>query len=151
MVKLSLYVKHSDVSLVLNTWETFYLTAVVAKVDKYAEIEYSMVSSPTVSNSFIGLNLKVKNCTFHRSEASVCFIKKQTATVVSCSASASSFRANFTTSESIRSLRSPPQPSPCRPRSTTCCTSACRPSPPTPRRSSTLKLEPSACTSLMTW
>nr|XP_046240775.1 bactericidal permeability-increasing protein-like [Scatophagus argus] len=29
-----------------------------AKVDKYAEIEYSMVSSPTVSNSSIELNLK---------------------------------------------------------------------------------------------
>ncbi|XP_069023149.1 bactericidal permeability-increasing protein-like [Embiotoca jacksoni] len=31
---------------------------VVAKVDKYAEIAYSMVSSPTVSTSFMDLNLK---------------------------------------------------------------------------------------------
>ncbi|XP_061901537.1 bactericidal permeability-increasing protein-like [Entelurus aequoreus] len=31
---------------------------VLAKVDKYAEIEYSMVSAPTVLNSYLGLNLK---------------------------------------------------------------------------------------------
>ncbi|XP_051804649.1 bactericidal permeability-increasing protein-like [Acanthochromis polyacanthus] len=31
---------------------------VVAKVDKYAEIEYSMVSSPIISNSYIDLSMK---------------------------------------------------------------------------------------------
>lgn len=62
-----------------------------------------------------------------------------------------SFRVNFTTSGSTRSLRSPLQPSPCRPRSTTCCTSACLPSPPTLQPLSTTQLEPSACTSLTTW
>lgn len=45
--------------LVLNTWETLCLTAVLARVDKYAEIEYSMVSSPTVSNTWIDFSLKV--------------------------------------------------------------------------------------------
>lgn len=75
MVKHYFYVKSLDVSLMLNVWQTFYLTAVVAQVDQYAEIEYSMVSSPTVSNSSIDLSLKVKKCTplycpFYRSEAS---------------------------------------------------------------------------------
>lgn len=31
---------------------------VIAKVDQFAEIEYSMVSSPTISNSTLGFNLK---------------------------------------------------------------------------------------------
>lgn len=47
----------------LNAELTFYLTAVEAQVDKYAEIEYSMVSSPTVSKSSIDLSLKVKKWT----------------------------------------------------------------------------------------
>lgn len=50
-------------SLMLNVKLTFYLTAVVAQVDKYAEIEYSMVLPPTVSQSSIDLNLKVKKWT----------------------------------------------------------------------------------------
>lgn len=32
---------------------------VLAQVDKYAEIEYSMVESPLISNSSIDLSLKV--------------------------------------------------------------------------------------------
>lgn len=58
---LSLYVTYFDVLLMLNIWETFYPTAVVAKVDQYAEIEYSMVSSPTIANSSVDLSLKVLN------------------------------------------------------------------------------------------
>uniref|UniRef100_G3P997 Bactericidal permeability-increasing protein n=1 Tax=Gasterosteus aculeatus aculeatus TaxID=481459 RepID=G3P997_GASAC len=38
--------------------DTFCLTAVLAKVDQYAEIEYSMVSSPAVTTSSIELGLK---------------------------------------------------------------------------------------------
>lgn len=38
----------------------FYRTVVLANVDKYAEIEYSMVSSPAISSSSIALKLKVK-------------------------------------------------------------------------------------------
>lgn len=33
--------------------------AVLAEVDKYAEVEYSMVRSPVVSQSYIDLGLKV--------------------------------------------------------------------------------------------
>lgn len=62
-----------------------------------------------------------------------------------------SLRVNFTTLGSIRSLRSPPQPFLCHPRSTTCCTSACLPSPLTLQPSSTTELDSSACTSLMIW
>lgn len=36
-----------------------YNSLVLAQVDKYAEIEYSMVESPVVSNSSIDLSLKV--------------------------------------------------------------------------------------------
>uniref|UniRef100_A0A8C5GW99 Bactericidal permeability-increasing protein n=1 Tax=Gouania willdenowi TaxID=441366 RepID=A0A8C5GW99_GOUWI len=42
----------SDLNIRLKTLN------VLAKVDEYAEIEYSMVSSPTISNSAIVLNLK---------------------------------------------------------------------------------------------
>lgn len=59
--KVSCLVSQSAVSLVMNTWVSFCLYAVLAKVDKYAEIEYSMVSSPTVLKSSIDLSLKVKN------------------------------------------------------------------------------------------
>lgn len=47
-------------SLMLNVELTVRLIVVVARVDKYAEIEYSMVSTPTVSSSSVDLSLKVK-------------------------------------------------------------------------------------------
>ena len=57
------FVSNTWVSWCQVFWETFYLAAVLAKVDKHAEIEYSMVSPPAVSASAIDLNLKVrKNC-----------------------------------------------------------------------------------------
>lgn len=58
---------------------------------------------------------------------------------------------SFTTSATIRSLPSPQKPSPCRPRSTKWCTSACPPSLPTLQASSTTELESSPRKSLMTW
>lgn len=61
MVKHHNYVKYLDVSLMLNIYVTFCYTAVVAQVDQYAEVEYSMVSTPTISKSSIDLSLKVKN------------------------------------------------------------------------------------------
>lgn len=128
----------------LKVWETFCLIAVVAKVDQYAEIEYSLVSSPTVSKSSIDFSLKVNNWTFYILEALETDSVGHVTTFLS-------LRVNFTTLGSIRSLRSPPHPFPCRPRLTACCTSACLPSPPTLLASSTTKLGPSACTSQMTW
>lgn len=41
-------------------WASLCLIAVLAKVDKYAEIEYSMVSSPAISQATLDLNMKVK-------------------------------------------------------------------------------------------
>lgn len=38
----------------------FLFPTVLAQVDKYAEIEYSMVAAPTIVKSSIGLSLKVK-------------------------------------------------------------------------------------------
>lgn len=49
----------------MNIKLCLYIAAVLAKVDKYAEIEYSMVSSPAVSMSSIDLSLKVKNYIYY--------------------------------------------------------------------------------------
>lgn len=60
MVRHPLSVTCFYVQLYLKSSLKFYPTAVLANVDKYAEIEYSMVSSPAISNSSIALKLKVK-------------------------------------------------------------------------------------------
>ena len=53
-------IKRFYIRLYLKSWQKSYCTAVLAKVDKHAEIEYSMVSSPDISTSSINLKLKVK-------------------------------------------------------------------------------------------
>lgn len=120
--------------------------AVLANVDKYAEIEYSMVSSPNISTSSINLKLKVKgnftttnqkNWTFGHEKHHSFFFPL--------------LRASSTTSGSIRNLLSLLQPFLCHLRTTTCCTSACLLSPSTLQHLCTTELEFSACTSLMTW
>lgn len=122
-------------------WVTLSVAAVVAQVDKYAEIDYSMVSAPTVSNTSIDLNLRVNVPTawwvLHKPLPSLWIF--------------SLLRESFTPSGNIVSLRSPPQPffSPLPP--TTCCTWPSRPSRPTRQPLSTTRWERSACTSLMTW
>lgn len=60
MVRLPLAVTCFYVQLYPKSSLKFDRTAVLANVDKYAEIEYSMVSSPAISNSGIALKLKVK-------------------------------------------------------------------------------------------
>ena len=49
-----------DVLVTFKMWILSYFT-VLAKVDKYAEIEYSMVESPPISKSCIDFGLKVRN------------------------------------------------------------------------------------------
>lgn len=115
-----------------------------------------MVSPPTISTSAIDLNLKVKNCTsFYCTFKDRLVIKKKKKKTVQVIwqhfCLSLSFRVSFTTSGTIRSLPSPQKPSPCRPRSTKWCTSACPPSLPTLQASSTTELESSPRTSLMTW
>lgn len=132
----------------LNVWVTFCFAAVLAKVDKFAEIEYSMVASPTVSQSAIDLSLKVKS--FASFPYTFKLWKLNVMIDYHCIYFLS-FRVNFTTLGAIRSLRSPLHPSPCRLRSTTCCTSACPPSLSTLLASSTTELESSAWTSPTTW
>lgn len=133
------------IQLNLKSSQKFYHTAVLAKVDKYAEIEYSMVAPPAVSTSSINLMLKVKeNFTIKCSENQKLGKKKLHGVF-------SLFRANFTTSGSIRNLLSLLQPFLCHRTTTTWCTSACLHSPSTLQHLFTTKLEHSACTSLMTW
>jgi len=118
-----------------------------------------MVSAPAVTKASIEFGLKVKKCralycTFYTSKALVWLPRNRRSwrrPNLSPSGIYSSLRGNSTTSGSTRSLRLPPLPFPCRPRPTKCCTSACPPSPPTLRPSSTRQPEPSACTSPMTW
>lgn len=124
----------------------FYRTAVLAKVDKYAEIEYSMVSSPAISNSSITLKLKVKENYHYVFRTSKNMVEK-----CHCGIFSSLFRANFTTLGSIRNLLSLLQPFLFHLRTATCCTWPCLLSPPTLQDLCTTRLEPSACTSLTTW
>lgn len=158
MVKHSPYVKYLDVSLMPNIWDflpycscsqggpvcrDWIFHGVIAYSFKFfyrLELEGKDLYAIILYLLYIWcLSLVIKKET-------VQYCHNFPVSVVSLS-----FRVNFTTSGSIRSLHSPPQSFPCRPRSTTCCTSACLPSPPTLQPSSTTKLEPSACTSLMTW
>uniref|UniRef100_A0A667WTN6 Bactericidal permeability-increasing protein n=1 Tax=Myripristis murdjan TaxID=586833 RepID=A0A667WTN6_9TELE len=57
--KMEEQVRENNVSLMLEYMLiNFHCAAVLARVDKHAEIEYSMVSSPVVTQSSIALNLK---------------------------------------------------------------------------------------------
>lgn len=108
-----------------------------------------MVSSPTVSTSSIDLSLKVREWTAFDNVNSLC--SHINVSFLPLSPLSLPYRVNFTTSGSIRSLLSPLQLSLFPPRSTTCYTLECLPSPLTLQHLFMTKPGPSASTSLMTW
>lgn len=87
-----------------------FLPAVLAEVDKYTEVEYSMVRSPTISQSYIALSLKVHPLLPCLPASHVLKLKK-----IKAFSGAHGFqplpssRGSSTTSEGTRSLNSQPR------------------------------------------